>query len=274
LAPSAGSNNAAISDLDLIAFPSGLGWSARLHNLDPDRDVLAVIWYALDSDWNVWRVLPALSGRIAGNAIAENGDRVYQFKSHLQASQQHTCLADGKYRAEIYLNGRMAGEKVTSLEVGSFAPSSFSDRNLAMCSPADWQSDQTHSLDPDLARAQLAPGGKRGALLFTYYNPRLESDDAVKERFMRKSAYILGQAITESPLDTDCAAYPKESGVKYVKYRQGNTAVFAKGWIVGDGFVHVGLVFDLSVVADHAEAHSWGNMAENCSALVSISNIY
>ena len=166
---------------------------------------------------------------------------------------------------------------MTSLQVGSFAPASFSDLNLAMCSPADWQTDQTAPvLDPDLARAHLAPGRERGALLFTYYNPQLEGDDTIKERFMLKSAsYILGQTIVESPLDTDCAAYPREPRVKYAKYRHGNTTVLAKGWIAGHGLAYVGLVFDHSVPADHAEEHSFtAKMLENCSALVSITNMY
>ena len=61
--PGVGSKDSNISNLDLIAFPSGLGWSAQLHNVHLDRDVLAVICYARDGDWDVWRVLPRFQDR-------------------------------------------------------------------------------------------------------------------------------------------------------------------------------------------------------------------
>src|SRR5207237_10769185 len=117
--------------------------------------------------------------------------------------------------------------------------------DMAICVPADWRSvHRAPAAARDLVRAILAPRGQRGDMIFSYYNPQLESDETTEERFMRKSAsYLLGETTPASPPETACAAYPKEPAVRYARYRHANTALLAKSWVADNGFAYAGLVF-------------------------------
>src|SRR5437879_13881122 len=113
-------------------------------------------------------------------------------------------------------------------------------------------------------------------MILALINSLLESDVPREVRFMRQSQpMLLGETPPASPPEAACAAFPKEPGVRYARYRHGNTAVLAKSWIADNGFAYVGLVFDHAVQADPVEEPSFtARMFENCNALVSITNMY
>ncbi|MFN8623303.1 MAG: hypothetical protein U0869_21415 [Chloroflexota bacterium] len=109
---------ARVNGLSLGHDASRLWWLARIDDLNPARDALSV-WSAEDPATPGWHVLPAISGplrpgqRTAAGYAQANGAPPEWFGSaaYLLTSDPHACVP-GRYRVELFLNGRLAADPV------------------------------------------------------------------------------------------------------------------------------------------------------------------
>ncbi|MFN8624115.1 MAG: tetratricopeptide repeat protein [Chloroflexota bacterium] len=138
---------ARVSGLSLGHDASRLWWLARIDDLDPARDALSVVWSAEDPATPGWHVLPAISGplrpgqRTAAGTLQANGAPPDWFGSaaYLLTSDPHACVPAGRYRVELFLNGRLAADPVTQdVEGAGLAVEDRPDLGLLFCRPDGW----------------------------------------------------------------------------------------------------------------------------------------
>ena len=143
----AAGSTAQVSDLHLFTDTSQLWWQARIDGFDPARDVLTVVWSTEDPAIPGWHVLPAISGplrlgqRTTAGTFQANGAAPDYFGTgaYLLTADPHACVPDGRYRVELFLNGRLAADPV--IETVDAADLSVEDRpdlGLLLCRPAGW----------------------------------------------------------------------------------------------------------------------------------------
>ncbi len=147
IGPAAATSPVTVSGLTLEHDASQLWWEARIDDLDPARDVVSVLWLAEDRAVPGWHVLPGLSGPLrlgqatAAGELLENGAAPDYFGSqgHLLASDPHECVPDGRYRVELYLNGRLATGPITrEIDAPDLVTEEHVDLGLLFCRPAGW----------------------------------------------------------------------------------------------------------------------------------------
>jgi hypothetical protein len=82
-----------------------------------------------------------LGERTPAGEFYENGAAPDYFASqgYLLASDPRRCVPDGRYRVELYLNGRLAVEPVErTLDMPDLVTEDHPDLGLLFCRPADW----------------------------------------------------------------------------------------------------------------------------------------
>jgi tetratricopeptide (TPR) repeat protein len=145
--PEAAGSPARVSDLELVANPSEIWWQARIDDFDAARDVLAVVWLQEDPKVPGWHVLGRHSGplRLGESTVAggfyANGAApdYYGSQGYLFTSDPSSCVPDGRYRVELYLNGELAAEPVTEeLDMPELATERRTDLGLLFCRPSTW----------------------------------------------------------------------------------------------------------------------------------------
>jgi hypothetical protein len=88
----------------------------------------------------------------------------YVLVSYLDSLAVPSCLPDGDYRAEIYVNDRLVGTQTANATFGGLTAYTTPDLGMKLCRPADWVA-PTEEL-PGLVRGTLGPTGDRGLYLF------------------------------------------------------------------------------------------------------------
>jgi hypothetical protein len=262
-----------IADIKLNVTESRFGWRASDPNLDRKHDVLSVLWYAYSPEWETWRVLPALSD-IAGWKPDGQG-RIADVKSALRGSGGRNCVARGKddrYRAELYLNGELAGTKDLemkdeTLQYGKFLPMAFRSLNLALCYPDSWVSWESPELPPgSWIKGYTDHERTQGIFLFTYFNPRHQPDGISKTYYLIQAAsYLVGHNLAPRPRTVQviprCEEQSPEPGETLTEFNDGTGSATAKVWMENDGLTHVAVVFDRH------------KLQANCDALMSVTNL-
>jgi len=146
-----------------------------------------LLWSKLDPEWNVWHVMPRVSGPVSDDAVqGTDADGWSVRRSPL--SIEATCNEAGRYRVEAYSDGdRVAEAEIVIDQPAVTVPIRFRDLNLAVCASADWQRWQSI---PENSGAPMRPadrylmdglftGGEkpRAALLFRVLpGPRVGRD--------------------------------------------------------------------------------------------------
>ena len=269
---------AQISGVELVASPAGVGWHARVQNLNLKRDVLTVLWYAHDDPWDVWRMVPGVTGKVGADSLVEESDgRSFMFNSFLDGTSAHRCLPEGKYRAEFYLNDRLVADQVLTLVTSPFEAAAYRDMDIAMCHPQDWERWAPKEGDPGLVRGFRDKHRDRGAFVFTYYYPKTGTEAEARSKFLLKSVKaVLGKDIStisgvpEEP--AACPAFPEGSSVLRRRYVINGATIMARSWVQPDGTVHVGIVYRLAGVVDPANRHT--TEMEDCGTLLSFTTVY
>ncbi len=253
-------------DLQLIATTSSLSWRAPEPTIDKNRDVLSVLWYAYNSEWETWRVLPVVSG--AADWKLDYQGTASDFRSVLFATWGRSCVADGTYRAELYLNGELAGTQEITTQHGKLLPVVFPTLNLAMCYPQSWNNWEAR--DPQASsfvKGYIDDSGARGIFLFTYFNPRQQPDEVSQNHYLEEAmAFLVSHNLTPRPAGagrvTNCAGQLGYLGETITTFNSGPGSSVARAWMEQDGLAHVAVVFD------NAEDR-W-----DCDTLMSVTTIY
>jgi len=282
---SAGSGSARISNISLEITPSGVGWHANLSDVNLDQDVLIVLWYAHDDDWNVWRVVPAASGRVYPVEVWDDGTgRKFAFNSYLDYTNHHECLSGGDYRAEFYLNNRLAAmRKITLARNPAFDAVGFRDINMSMCYPKGWvpwhPKDGTNQ---GLVKGFTDPLGGGGAFLFTYYYPKSGSGAVSPYRlFQRSIAYlvekkVMAQEQFSQPTPDACGMYPPNYRMVHTKFIGTTTNMLASSWTERDGLIHFAIIYRRpSATTGFIGSDKARRMEdEDCGTLLSFTSVY
>jgi hypothetical protein len=164
----------------LKVSPAGAGWVPT----SPPKDAAPapsgsaiVVWYRQDPALNVWYVLPDLSFQVVPSALERRAspDGPY-YLPYLGWSGFRSCLQDGKYRAEVYRNGKMVrnlNDDVGDPNSGVHYNAAASyDLGLAGCYPSEWRRWTSASPDPGMVAGFTSEDKTRGALLFGYFRPQ------------------------------------------------------------------------------------------------------
>jgi hypothetical protein len=270
------SRHPSLSAPQISISPAIVNWSAAVDATD-GKDVLLVIWYWKDPDWNAWRVISNVSGTVRAVSLDDaGGNRKSYSLSYLDASWEHRCLPGGDFRAEFYLNGKLVADESKSLALDQeFKGAGLHDINLEACYPStwsDWSYRPTDVTGPELVRGSTSPDRRRGVYLFSYFYPKLpEESAAILQHAVSRSAKILGEHglpkdLSFARIAEPCGAYPLDFLSKDATWYQDTTRVStARAWIAGDGIVYVAM---------SANAARSGVDTNDCLVLTSLSNIY
>jgi len=165
----------AVTNPDLLVLPSLVLWKADLPGYDPQRDAIAVQWYYQDPQARGWVVLPGVSGRVEPTPDPDAAAGNYYATGNYLA-QQGECLADGSYRAEIYVNGHLALSKDTTLAVGGMTAAKTSELGAGFCRPASWIRGVR---DRGLSDGYVKADHSAGVYVFRYMHPGPQPNPAL-----------------------------------------------------------------------------------------------
>ena len=270
-----------ISGFHLRGSAAGLGWSAHVENVAPDpkkpRDQIVLMWYAYDPEWKVWRVLPEISEPVRPEWA--QGDTSI-FYSVLRGSDARMCLQGGSYRAELYVDGELAGTQEITLKGQNLQPVMFPDMSLAVCRPPSWQRWQPRDRDSVWIRGFVEDGKARGVFVFTFLDPQLDGDAAPKEKALQRAETILhNEGLTPGPVGEsqiyDCAGLRGNSGDLIAAFGEGGERSIARAWMTREKLVKVGVVVDknLDWTGLTTENPSQPQTRQDCEILLSATGV-
>lgn len=198
----------------------GLQWTLPPLRVTPQQQ-LALIWYEHDPRWNVWRAMPDVSGPIASSAPAA--------LSYPAASRFERCIsgdADVRYRAELYLDGRLVASGIGAPASGQrFKAWVFSDLNIAFCAPAGWSEIDVpqHAEDREmLVRAMGTDAASPTMVLFAFYGFNgtdavpLQQIDRITEYLVRRGWIAAQTTLARREQSGSCANATKTDLPAYV----------------------------------------------------------
>lgn len=156
------------SGMRVNVFPAHAQVSGlQLENFDPEKDRVSVLWY-FDSRGLGWSVIPEISGV---HNLSVDQDGYYDLQEYLSTSFPASCLPDGKYRVELYVNGRLITTGTGSGSSGARAID-FREMDVAACRPADWT--RVPFPIPGLTEGIASQDGSRGLYVFRLNLPNNE----------------------------------------------------------------------------------------------------
>jgi hypothetical protein len=108
---------------------------------NPTYDLLSAQWEYQDPVHHEWAVLPEISGPLTKGQLISFGNGFYASNnpSYVSGSTPATCLPQGKYRVQLFVDGRLAGTATASSNWPSLHAVRFSEVDGAMCVPQGWE---------------------------------------------------------------------------------------------------------------------------------------
>jgi tetratricopeptide (TPR) repeat protein len=174
-------NSLTMSNVMLNVFPGELQWVANIESFDPAKDNVSTQWYYQDPQKLGWSVLSSISG-VNAPAFDNNGsgqqNLYYNLVKYLRASGE--CLQPGKYRAEVYINGHLAGTVTADGTQPMLRAENMPDLAFAFCHPMGWQQDQTNFLR-GFSNGFKPSDGSLGGYFFRLQNPEFTGTDPIVE---------------------------------------------------------------------------------------------
>jgi hypothetical protein len=158
---------ATFSNLALTVFPAELQWQATIDGYDAERDLVTAQWYHEGIEGLGWAVIPEVS-QVVTPALGTDG-RHYILAPYLSAVYPPACLPTGRYRAEIYVNGRLAAEGTVDAAFDDYQAHVARDLTAAFCRPLEWQ--RLDARLPGLIDGYSSEDGQHGVILARYSVP-------------------------------------------------------------------------------------------------------
>lgn len=200
-----------VTDFAASIAPHSVTWQARFEGLDPKRDRLTVAWFRDDSpapgatvDPKAWQLRRALAAQFQTFTKPEDfpapDNTGLTKQSDVFVDDTGTCLAPGRYVAELFLNGTMRASQVATIEGPELRAYKSRDLDLTWCIPSAWQpwSGKTtgHPWFEDRPmRGFVVDAGsdtpKLGGVIMTFYAPATLSEDNRRTYFLRRAIRIL-----------------------------------------------------------------------------------
>jgi tetratricopeptide (TPR) repeat protein len=195
-----------------ITIPSG-------HGFDPRRDRLYAVWYYRSgAGWTE----EGPSGPIAaGTAESLHIDSNGQLTTSLPTRQ---CLPNGEYKAELYVNGLLAGQAIQTLHSDSLSSRTLGDLNFRYCTPSGWRTRSPSSSLAGLIEGNVSPTGNAGMLVVdaSADGARIHSSRAVLRDVVQRLGGLLPSGLAhpqnqrlpfgDGMCDADVEAYSYRGG--------------------------------------------------------------
>lgn len=178
---SASPSQTQVVSLRISVQPARLQWFADLPGLG-SQDKVVMQWYRTSApSGDSWYPLPAASGPLQLGGSAAGGwfipnpptrDAYFGDNDVFLRNFVPTCLSDGQYRLELYVNGHLAGEARGRPESAG-TPYLMRDVGVALCRPNEWT---LAGRIPGIAAGFRSPDGTKGIAVFRVHQPRNASD--------------------------------------------------------------------------------------------------
>lgn len=174
---------AKLTEITVTPQPADVEWVAGgADNLDGTKDRVYQVWYRENPLTGTWAAESPVTGEAASDELAVTGDgEQFIRRSYLGATRPATCLPEGKWRVEIYVNGRLAGEGEGGTKFPELKTAQARDLSMATCIPPDWELTEENQL-PGLVRGWTSKDAKQGAFMWVINEGILETGDQSFDR--------------------------------------------------------------------------------------------
>jgi tetratricopeptide (TPR) repeat protein len=173
---------ARLHDVAVTPSPATVEWVAgEAEHLDLEKDRVYTVWYHENPLTHSWAAEPPVTGEAAQEEINVTADgENFLRRSYLAGTNPPTCMPEGKWRAEIYVNGRFAGGGVGATRFPELKTAQARDLAMATCIPPDWQLSENQL--PGLVRGWTNKEGTQGAYLWVINEGILDTGDQSEAR--------------------------------------------------------------------------------------------
>ncbi len=239
------SSPASFSDVQLDVFPAEVQWQGTVANYDATRDVISAQWYHQDPAVPGWAVIPDISYTVTPRTGSDG--RLFVLEAYLGQVTPAACLPVGNYRAEIYINGRMAAQSEVTPDFGASEAFASRDLTIGFCRPPDWVRREDRL--PGLIDGYQSPDGSMGVYAARYGLPgslRSMSDISAQIEDLTISAFAGWFPATPAYSTADGTASSYFAGLSNPAWRwydYGSGAVRIGAGLTADGAVVVGMVY-------------------------------
>lgn len=158
------------AELEVDLFPTEVQWKSALPGYDPAAGVVASYWY--QETPGGWAALSEVSGVIAPGG--EEGAR-FTLSPFLPQTFPARCLADGRYRVEVYVNGALAGTGEAEASFATPEATVLGDLNVALCHPEGWAPSERNL--PGFLGGTIEEGAGAGAYVLRFQRPSIQGED-------------------------------------------------------------------------------------------------
>jgi hypothetical protein len=117
-----------------------LFYFTQANGFNPTYDLLSAQWEYQDPVHHEWAVLPEISGPIEKGQLVPFPGGLYASNnpSYVSETSPATCLPQGRYRVQLFVNGHLAGTATASSDWPSLHAVHFSEVDGAMCAGQGW----------------------------------------------------------------------------------------------------------------------------------------
>ncbi|MCC6470186.1 MAG: hypothetical protein IT563_17820 [Alphaproteobacteria bacterium] len=253
-----------VGGVHVSVTPGSVLFDARLPGFDSKRDRISVAWYGHDEAWNTWYTLQGVTGPVTANdTLVSVGDSISLYRSY--SARVGSCLGPGRYRAELYVNGRLVdiADKdreftlVYPAEIDRFIPTNFHNLNLRVCRPPGWLRWQDLELSGAPKRgdeminglfARVQGGLRPAVILYSFLTPRGNEAESKRQSaglLARARAGLVKRGWINDAYDTT-AFESMDACTRAIK----PAALVHRAWTTAEGLVHIAVAVGGSAPGD------------------------
>ena len=200
---------------------------------------LVAVWYQTARADLGWYVAPSAIFTDFRQCLP--GLRHNAVESYIVSSYPRSCLADGKYRLELYDGPRVVARRSVTIDYGSERALEALDVGIAMCRPEGWK--LWPGAHPGLSAGVVSADGEKGTLALRLTERVAAAERSrVLETVLRRYAGVIGATVAAPGTDAglDFMDIPRPTTLRYTAPGKELLAGIGND---ADGSVVIGIVF-------------------------------